>query len=117
MKLRHEEEFSVEPNNGLMKAIKVEADDDEISAEAFGQSIPPPEFQSTPCKSKSSQPKGQAVQPQCKSQKILPQSQKVAAKIIVNWPSGVKTRILSDELIPIGKSLINGSFKQIASAA
>ena len=37
--------------------------------------------------------------------------------ISVDWASGIKTRSLACDLIPLGKSLIRGTYKQIAVAA
>ncbi len=37
--------------------------------------------------------------------------------ISVDWASGMKTRALGSDLIPLGKSLIKGTYKQIAVAA
>lgn len=37
--------------------------------------------------------------------------------ISVDWASGIKTRSLVNDLIPLGKSLIKGTYKQIAVAA
>ena len=103
VKFRHEDEISVKPKKILLQETEpVEDCLAELSShKAFCQSIQP-QLQSTPFKKKAA--------------KKTP-TQKVPVKLIVHWPSGVKTRMLSDDLIPLGKSLVNGSFKQIAAAA
>eukprot|EP00112_Aurelia_sp_Birch-Aquarium-sp1_P015733 Seg3510.1 transcript_id=Seg3510.1/GoldUCD/mRNA.D3Y31 product="hypothetical protein" protein_id=Seg3510.1/GoldUCD/D3Y31 len=102
VKFRFVDEISVKPKKTLLTEKEPVEDYGELSAhEAFSVQ---PQSQSTPLKQKAA------------TTKRIP-SEQVPVKLIVNWPSGVKTRTLLDDLIPLGKSLINGSFRQIASAA
>ncbi len=42
---------------------------------------------------------------------------KPSVSVCVDWPSGPKKRSLRDDLVPLGKSLIKGTYNQIAFAA
>ncbi len=77
-----------------------------------------PLSQSTPCVNRSKINLKNSIQPKSVfPQKPLQHNDSVPVIISVYWPSVTKTRTLSDDLAPLGKALINGSFSQIASGA